>query len=140
MKKFLTLMIVVSFFTLLFTNGCSTTEEVPPFDVTGAWQFSITVTGIPIALAQNLTFSGSLTSGTVTGWVDPFWGGTGTGTYTTSGNSVTASIIYDDSTGWQQRWNFTGGSGGTNYMSGTGTWYDEFSTNTINTTWTANRL
>ena len=138
MKKSFAWMIAVSFLALIFTNGCSTTEEAAPFDITGAWQFSMTVTGIPIALAQNLTFTGSINSGIVTGW--NLFGDTGDGTYTVTGSTISFSISYWDSGFWFQEWTFNGSTSAANYMSGTGTWYDEFGPTTLTHTWTANKL
>jgi len=132
-QKVLFLVLTVALIGLLFQTGCSTGEECT-FNITGTWQLSFVMTGIPLTFADVVTFSGATASGTATGftsWVDMV------GSYTVTG-CTTVTFTYPDSSA--DVWTFTGSSSSDTFMSGTLTFYDDSAGTTDTGTWTASKL
>lgn len=134
-KWFVTVFIIVVI-GLLFQPGCKKSWE---FSILGTWNFTInTSLAWNPQFAQILTFSGSISSGTVSGWTyDPGE----IGSYTVTGANV--SIVYNylcvcgsdmnwtfNATASETNENFLGGTGSGHHLPG-GTW---------TMTWTAIRL
>ena len=121
---------------ILFHPGCKTTEEFK-FGILGTWTVILEIFDGP-QLIEVLTFSGSDTSGTVTGWnFEPDQ----TGTYTvTDGSQV--QFIFDYMSAWygHTRVVFIGTIISETNMNGTGTWYDDDLGRTYNHTWSATKL
>jgi hypothetical protein len=132
-QKVYILAVTVALIGLLMQTGCKTGEDCT-FDITGSWQISFVMTGLPLTLSDIATFSGTAISGTTTGFssfADL------TGTYTVS-NCSTVMFTFPESNA--DLWTFNGTAPSDNYMSGTLTWFDDSSASTDTGTWTATRL
>jgi hypothetical protein len=123
MKKslFVSLVSVMVLFLLLNSN-CSTAGFV--WDPTGLWEFTITFDRDNYTFSEQLTFSGSDSSGQVSGFT--FEGATGpeTGTYTKTGDySLLVHFEFDADFGDHViiNMNLTSSEASPNTMSGTGT-------------------
>jgi hypothetical protein len=132
-QKVMTLVLIMGLIGLLYQSGCKTGEDCT-FDITGSWQLSFVITGVPLTFADVVTFSGAAASGTATGfssWVDMV------GNYTVS-NCTTVMFTYPDSS--NDVWTFNGSSSSDTTMTGTLTRFDDSAGTTDTGTWTANKL
>ncbi len=115
-KKFMILLVVALFISIVFSTGCK-----KGFDITGSWTLTDYFVILDLKVSSTITFTGDKDSGTFVEGTDNF---SSNGTYTVSGDNVT--------------WTYDGGSvySGTrtddNTMSGTSSGF-------FNTTWTAVR-
>jgi hypothetical protein len=134
-SKLLVLVVALAFVGLLFHSSCKTEEECT-FNILGTWNISITIPSWSFSWSESLTFSGSATSGTVTGWQ---YEAGHTGTYTVS-NCNTVMFVFEYY-GW---WGYTyvpfNGTGTNNTMNGTMSYYDDDYGSTYNGTWSGVKM
>ncbi len=135
--KLFTILLIVVLMSTLFHPGCKTVEECS-FNITGIWQVSITITDWSATWTETLTFIGSTLSGVSTGFKYQHVN-VQNGTYTVT-NCTTVQFIFNYlDLGTQLIWMFNGSSTSENTMSGTGTYYNDWSGSTLSLTWTATR-
>jgi hypothetical protein len=132
MKKLLVCLVF-----LALIAGC---KSAFVWDPTGVWTVNITYVAYGLSYGENFSFTGTDTSGTVTGYTVYGALSPQTGTYTKSGD-YTITIHYDFwGYGDHLIFDFSGTSteASPNTMSGTGTWYLNGYLHT-NLTWTATK-
>jgi hypothetical protein len=124
------------FLAMLLVSGCKTSEE-EEVGILGTWVVIIQITEGPV-IEETLTFGGTETSGTITGWYYEFGP---LGTYTVT-NSFDVEFIFDYvSPLWGKTLViFNGTLTSYSAMNGTGTWYDDDLGSTYDFTWSATKL
>ena len=137
--KLLISFVVLVVMGLLFHPACKS-EEGCEFSILGTWSININIPGWdvapPYSWAETLTFSGTETTGTITGW-DYAPGQTGTYTVTNC-TAVTFLFNYVDSYWGPTNANFTGTLTSANTMNGNGSWDDDYGM--FNLTWMGTKV
>lgn len=119
-SKFVVAWVMLALLGLLFHPACKTGDDCD-FNIVGTWEITLTISGGPSPWIEILTFSGTTTSGTVSGWqYEPGQ----TGTYTvTDCNTVRFVFEYNGIYGYT--YVPFDGTGTGNTMNGTCSYYDD---------------
>lgn len=89
MKKIYLLLALGIVVSLILSPGCKTSEESSGIDITGTWTHVNVHTPTGNDYTKTVTFSGSASSGVVTGTPS-----NGSGTYSVSGSTIVFSITW----------------------------------------------
>ena len=130
---------ILFFILAIFITSCKTTE-VFVWDPTGVWSVNITYLSYAFSYVETFTFTGTDTSGVVSGHTVYGFLSPQSGTYLKTAD-FTLTMAFDFwGYGDHLTWSFTGTSSeaNPNFMSGSGEWYlNSMLENPLN--WTANK-